>query len=74
MITKKQFINNMINSGLLLDANQIRVIKGLKGGLHALHTFTLDRVLSIEEMKEFIRKYFKINSLIIYKKGFYFIY
>ena len=74
MITKKQFINNVINSGLLLDTNQIRVIRSLRGELHALHTFTPDKILSIAEMKEFIRKYFKINSLIIYKKGFYFIY
>lgn len=74
MITKKQFINNVIDNGLLRDKKQIRVIKKLNSELRALHTFTLDRVLSIEEMKEFIRKYFKIDSLIIYKKGFYFIY
>jgi len=75
MITKKQFIKNVVKYSEPLKDNQFKVIDYLKvKGIKACReiTFKLNH-LSIEDKKEFIQIYFKVG-LVIYYKGFFFIY
>jgi len=68
------FIDNVIKH----NKKEYGIIKVLDciskiGKINKLHNIKIDKFLSIEDTKIFIQKYFNVN-LVIYKKGFYFIY
>lgn len=74
MITKKQFIKNVIKYSKPLKINEISIIQNLKRpGAKICKTITLEKdFISNEEKKELIQKYFKV-SLVIFYRGFFFI-
>lgn len=75
-ITKKDFINNVVkyDNNIAINEN-IKVITDLKKkGFKTCKNITLDcNWLSIEDKKEFIKQYFNIG-LVLFYRGFYFIY
>ena len=75
MITKKQFIKNVVKYSEPLKDNNLKVIDYLKlKGIKACRETTINyKYFSIEEKKLFIQQYFKVG-LVIFYKGFFFIY
>lgn len=76
MITKKQFIKNVVkyDKNVAIGEN-IKVVDYLKvKGIKACRHITISyKYFSIEQKKEFIQQYFNVQ-LVIFFKGFYFIY